>query len=284
MKPTIVIITGLAGSGKSVALRALEDIGFYCVDNLPLPLVEPLTDMITGSNQHINIGIGIDIREKQFLYTFESVLMSLRVKYMEEVIFLEAEKDALMRRYKETRRPHPLVSGGVSIEEAIDIEKTMLLPLRREADRIIDTSSYTPHQLRTMITSLFRTATPYGTMAVTLISFGYKFGLPQNIDLLFDVRFIPNPHFIPELRDLRGTDEKVRDFVLENPSTLEFLDRTVGLINFLIPQYLKEGKAYLTVGIGCTGGRHRSPAVVEKIASVIKEHPVEITVIHRELE
>ena len=136
-----MIITGLAGSGKSVALRALEDIGFYCVDNLPLPLVEPLTDMITGSNQHINIGIGIDIREKQFLYTFESVLTSLRVKYMEEVIFLEAEKDALIRRYKETRRPHPLVSGGVSIEEAIDIEKTMLLPLRREADRIIDTST-----------------------------------------------------------------------------------------------------------------------------------------------
>jgi RNase adapter protein RapZ len=284
MKPTIVIITGLAGSGKSVALRALEDIGFYCVDNLPLPLVEPLTDMITGNNQHMNIGIGIDIREKQFLYTFEPVLTSLRVKYMEEVIFLEAEKDALMRRYKETRRPHPLVSGEVSIEEAIDIEKTMLLPLRREADRIIDTSSYTPHQLRAMITSLFRTTMPCGTMAVTLISFGYKFGLPQNIDLLFDVRFIPNPHFIPELRDLRGTDEEVREFVLENPSTREFLDRTIGLINFLIPQYLREGKAYLTVGIGCTGGRHRSPAVVEKIASVIKEHPVEITVIHRDLE
>jgi len=284
MKPTIVIITGLAGSGKSVALRALEDIGFYCVDNLPLPLVEPLTDMITGSSQHINIGVGIDIREKQFLYTFESVLTSLRAKYMEEVIFLEAEKDALMRRYKETRRPHPLASSGVSIEEAIDIEKTMLLSLRRDADRIIDTSSYTPHQLRTMITSLFRTTMPHGTMAVTLISFGYKFGLPQNIDLLFDVRFIPNPHFIPELRDLRGTDEEVRDFVLENPSTQEFLDRTVGLINFLIPQYLGEGKAYLTVGIGCTGGRHRSPAVVEKIASVIKEHPVDITVIHRDLE
>ena len=284
MKPTIVIITGLAGSGKSVALRALEDIGFYCVDNLPLPLVEPLTDMITGSNQHINIGIGIDIREKQFLYTFESVLTSLREKYMEEVIFLEAEKDALIRRYKETRRPHPLVSGGVSIEEAIDIEKTMLLPLRKEADRIIDTSSYTPHQLRNMITSLFRTTMPYGAMTVTLISFGYKFGLPQNIDLLFDVRFIPNPHFIPELRDMRGTDEEVRDFVLENPSTQEFLNRTVGLIDFLIPQYLREGKAYLTVGIGCTGGRHRSPAVVEKIASLIKEHPVEITVIHRDME
>jgi RNase adapter protein RapZ len=282
MKPTIVIITGLAGSGKSVALRALEDIGFYCVDNLPLPLVEPLTDMITGSNQHI--GIGIDIREKEFLYTFEPVLMSLRGKYMEEVIFLEAEKDALMRRYKETRRPHPLVSGGVSIEEAIDTEKTMLLPLRREADRIIDTSSYTPHQLRTMIISLFRTTMPSGTMAVTLISFGYKFGLPQNIDLLFDVRFIPNPHFIPELRDLRGTDEEVRDFVVENPLTLEFLDRTAGLINFLIPQYLREGKAYLIVGIGCTGGRHRSPAVVEKIASLIKGHPVGITVIHRDME
>jgi RNase adapter protein RapZ len=284
MKPTIVIITGLAGSGKSVALRALEDIGFYCVDNLPLPLVEPLTDMVTGSNQHISIGIGIDIREKEFLYTFEPVLTSLRGKYMEEVIFLEAEKDALMRRYKETRRPHPLVSGGVSIEEAIDTEKTMLLPLRREADRIIDTSSYTPHQLRTMIISLFRTTMPSGTMAVTLISFGYKFGLPQNIDLLFDVRFIPNPHFIPELRDLRGTDEEVRDFVVENPLTLEFLDRTAGLINFLIPQYLREGKAYLIVGIGCTGGRHRSPAVVEKIASLIKGHPVGITVIHRDME
>jgi UPF0042 nucleotide-binding protein len=284
MKPAVVIITGLAGSGKTVALRALEDLGFYCVDNLPLPLVEPLIGLITGSNQYAKIGVGIDIREREFLHAFESVLALLREKYKGEVIFLEAEKDALIRRYKETRRPHPLVSGGVPIDEAIETEKTMLSPLRREADRIIDTSSYTPHHLRNMITSLFRTTVHSAAMTVTLISFGFKFGLPQNIDLLFDVRFIPNPHFIPELRDLKGTDDEVRDFVIHKPTTREFLERAAGLMNFLIPQCLSEGKAYLTVGIGCTGGRHRSPAVVGEIASRIKEHPVGINIIHRDME
>jgi len=284
VKPAVVIITGLAGSGKTVALRALEDLGFYCVDNLPLPLVEPLIGLITGNRKYAKIGVGIDIREREFLYTFESVLASLRRRCKGEVIFLEAEKDALLRRYKETRRPHPLAYGEIPMDEAIETEKTMLSPLRREADRIIDTSSYTPHHLRNMITSLFRTTVNSAAMTVTLISFGFKFGLPQNIDILFDVRFIPNPHFIPELRDLKGTDAEVRDFVLNKPATREFLERAAGLMNFLIPQYLSEGKAYLTVGIGCTGGRHRSPAVADEIASRIKEHPVGISIIHRDME
>jgi RNase adapter protein RapZ len=284
MKPAVVIITGLAGSGKTVALRALEDLGFYCVDNLPLPLVEPLVGLITGSNKYAKIGVGIDIREREFLYAFESVLASLRGKYNGEVIFLEAEKDALIRRYKETRRPHPLVHGEIPIGDAIETEKTMLSPMRREADRIIDTSSYSPHHLRNMITSLFRTTVNTAAMTVTLISFGFKFGLPQNIDILFDVRFIPNPFFIPELRDLKGTDEAVRDFVLCKAPTKEFLERATELMNFLIPQYLSEGKAYLTVGIGCTGGRHRSPAVAAEIASAIKGHPVGISIIHRDID
>lgn len=280
----IVIITGLAGSGKTVALRALEDGGFYCVDNLPITLMEPFICTVTSDSAIQKVVIGIDIREREFLPALDPVLKLLREKYHFEIIFLEAEKDALIRRFKETRRPHPLVTKEVDIEKALEIEKTMLLPLRNEATRIIDTSAFNPHQLRHLIASLFRTPTRNAAMAVALLSFGHKFGIPQNVDMLFDVRFIPNPHFDPELRDMKGTDKAVQDFVLNNPTTREFMERTSGLLNFLIPRFIAEGKSYLTIGLGCTGGRHRSPAIVEMIAGMIKDNPVEITVIHRDLQ
>jgi UPF0042 nucleotide-binding protein len=283
LRPTIVIITGLAGSGKTVALRALEDVGFYCVDNLPITLMEPFTSTITANDSN-RVGVGIDIREKEFLPALDSVLKNLREKYHLEIIFLEAEKEALIRRFKETRRPHPLVSGDVGLERAIDIEKSMLIPLREEAYRIIDTSAYTPHQLRHLISSLFKGSSQNTVLSITLISFGYKFGIPLSVDMLFDVRFIPNPFFIPTLRELNGTDMAVKDFVLKNTSTQEFLERVSELLNFLIPHYINEGKAYLTLGFGCTGGKHRSPAITEKISEMIKNHPVEITVVHRDLQ
>jgi RNase adapter protein RapZ len=283
LRPTIVIITGLAGSGKTVALRALEDVGFYCVDNLPITLMEPFTSTITANNSK-KVGVGIDIREKEFLPALDSVLKNLREKYHLEIIFLEAEKDALIRRFKETRRPHPLVSGNVGLEKAIDLEKSMLIPLREEAYRIIDTSAFTPHQLRHLISSLFKGPSQHAALSITLISFGYKFGIPQNADILFDVRFIPNPFFIPALRELNGTDVAVQDFVLKNTTTQEFLEKVSGLLNFLIPHYIDEGKAYLTLGFGCTGGKHRSPAIMLKIAEMIEKHPVELTIVHRDLQ
>lgn len=278
----IVIITGISGSGKSVALRALEDEGFFCTDNLPVTLMESFVSIVMAHHPNTNIGMGIDIREKEFLHEFDSVLRSLKEHYPVQLIFLETEKEVLLRRYKETRRPHPLVSDDTTLEDAISREVDMLLPLKSESDRIIDTSSYTPHQLRHFISSSFKTSPSYST--ITLISFGYKFGIPQNVDLLFDVRFIPNPYFIPSLKELDGTSPAVREFVFGQPSTGEFLDRTSSLLNFLIPRYIEEGKAYLTIGFGCTGGRHRSPAIVERIATLLKDFPVEVNIVHRDME
>ncbi len=284
MKPTIVIITGLSGSGKTVALRALEDSGFFCVDNLPVTLIDSFVSTTAKNTDITKIGIGIDIREKGFLAEIDSVLLPLRRKYNVEIVFLDAEKDILLRRFKETRRPHPLTPSGESdIEKAIGIEKEMLLPLRKETDRIIDTSSYTPHQLRHLIISLYSGHANTNAMTVTLISFGYKFGIPQNIDLLFDARFIPNPNFVPELKELKGTDMAVQKFIFRKPQSEEFMERITGLLNFLIPLYMSEGKTYLTIGIGCTGGKHRSPAIVEKIAALIKDHPIDINVVHRDM-
>ncbi|MEK7741811.1 MAG: RNase adapter RapZ [Nitrospirota bacterium] len=283
LKPTIVIITGLSGSGKTVALRALEDSGFFCVDNLPVTLINLFVSRLPKKGNITKIGVGIDIREQAFLSSMNSALRLLKKKYRTEIVFLEAEKGVLVRRFKETRRPHPLSSGSANLDASIEKEKEMLLPLRKEADRIIDTSSYTPHQLRHQITSLYSNTRKSNAMSLTFISFGYKFGVPQNIDLLFDVRFIPNPNFIPELKELRGIDPPVKKFIFGKPQTKEFIKRLKGLLDFLIPLYIKEGKAYLTVGIGCTGGRHRSPAITEKIAALIKKHPVEISAIHRDL-
>jgi len=284
LKPTIVIITGLSGSGKTVALRALEDSGFFCVDNLPVTLINLFVSRLPKKGNITKIGVGIDIREQAFLSSMNSALRLLKKKYRTEIVFLKAENSCLRRRFKETRRPHPLSSGSNDIDPVIEKEKDMLQPLKKEADRIIDTSSYTPHQLRHLITTLYSSNTrKSNAMSLTFMSFGYKFGVPQNVDLLFDVRFIPNPNFVPELKELRGIDPPVKKFIFEKPQTKEFIKRLKGLLDFLIPLYIKEGKAYLTVGIGCTGGRHRSPAITEKIAALIKKHPVEISAIHRDL-
>jgi len=283
LKPLIVIITGLAGSGKTVALRALEDDGFFCVDNLPITLMGPFTSVVTADEHTRKVGIGIDVREKKFLPELDSALSLLHEKYNLEIIFLEADKDSLIRRFKETRRPHPLVSEQIDLEKAIEIEKSMLSPLQREATRIIDTSAYTPHQLRYLISSLFRMPEGTAVMAVTLLSFGHKFGIPQTVDILFDVRFLPNPHFVTSLRDLKGTDAVVQGFVLKQPSTEEFMDKVSALLNFLIPRYIEEGKRYLTIGFGCTGGQHRSPAIVERIAGMIRDNPIDVSIVHRDI-
>lgn len=280
MKPLIVIITGLSGSGKTVALRALEDSGFFCVDNLPITLIESFLSIMSQVSDISKIGIGIDIREKGFLSEISSVLTQLKSKYHTEILFLEAEKDVLLRRFRETRRPHPL---GGSIEKAFQIEKKRLALLRENADRIIDTSSFSPHQLRQCITSFFKIKRTIKPMTVVLISFGFKFGTPLNLDLLFDMRFLPNPNFVPILKPLKGTNRRVSDYIFQKPEAKTFITKMKNLMDFLIPLYIKEGKSYLTIGIGCTGGTHRSPAVVEKLRRYLKRFPIDLNIVHREI-
>ena len=280
MKPIIVILTGLSGSGKTVALRALEDSGFFCVDNLPIALIDSFASIISRNKEIRKIGIGIDIREKGSLSEIKDVLKTLRKKYQTQVLFLEAEKDVLMRRFRETRRPHPL---GGNIDEVMNIEKERLATLKDVADRVVDSSSFTPHQLRQLITSFYGLQTGRKAMTVVLISFGFKFGAPQNIDLLFDVRFLPNPNFVPELKPLRGTDRQVADYVLKNTTARAYVKKIQEFIDFLIPQYIKEGRSYLTIGVGCTGGNHRAPAIAEKLQSHLRRHPIDLSVVHRDL-
>ncbi len=275
----VVIITGLSGSGKTVALRAVEDLNFFCVDNLPVSLIGDLIAR-TSDYRDGDIAIGIDIREKEFLSGIERVLRAIRKSCRLEVLFLEAETDVLIRRFKETRRPHPL---GGDLVEAIQSERESLSVLRQNADRVIDTSSFSPHQLRHFISSLHVTGQGRKELTVSLMSFGFKFGVPQNIDLLFDVRFLPNPNFIHSLKPLNGTDRPVADYVFSHRETGEFMQKIRDLIRFLLPLYIKEGRSYLSIAVGCTGGNHRSPAIVEELAKEIRRSTITLDVVHREL-
>lgn len=283
----VIILSGLSGAGKTVALRALEDGGYFCIDNLPLTLIDPLLSTLKERENIKGVGIGVDVREKEFLTDAYQIFSDLKRKYKVEILFLEAEEGVIIRRYKETRRPHPMFSlyGEGDLPRAIEEEKALLSPVRDASDRIIDTSILTPHQLRHTIISAYGTMEETQPLNLSIISFGYKFGVPQNLDLLFDVRFLPNPNFIPELKPLKGTDTSVSGFVLQNEETGKFLAHLKGLIDFLIPQYIKEARPYLTIGIGCTGGRHRSPAIAEELSRYIKErHNLLPKVVHRDME
>ena len=274
------MISGLSGSGKTVALRAVEDLNFFCVDNLPVSLIGSLISRVAKDTGISNIAIGVDIREKEFLPGIDRILRGLRTRHRVEIIFLEAETEVIVRRFKETRRPHPL---GGELEDAIMEERAVLAGLKDNADRVIDTSSFSPHQLRKMIFTLYRPQSGLKDMTVTLISFGFKYGSPQNIDLLFDVRFLPNPNFVQELKHLNGTDKSVAAYVFRQPETKEFMKKIRELLAFLIPLYEREGKSYLSIAVGCTGGNHRSPAIVEKMATFIGKDNVDLRVIHRDM-
>lgn len=278
--PRVVIISGLSGSGKTVALRAVEDLNFFCVDNLPVSLIGSLISRTAADRGIRDIAIGVDIREKEFLSDIDRTLRGLRKKYRVEIVFLDAETEVLVRRFKETRRPHPL---GGELEDAIMKERADLSALKDNADRVIDTSSFSPHQLRKMIFSLYSPQSGTDGMTVTLISFGFKYGAPQNIDLLFDVRFLRNPNFVPELKRLNGTDRRVSSYVFRQPETREFMKNITQLLDFLLPLYAREGKSYLSIAVGCTGGNHRSPAIVEKIARLLKKRRLDLRVIHRDM-
>lgn len=276
----ILIVSGLSGSGKTVALRAVEDAGFYCVDNIPVSLISSLIEKISQQSGSRHIAIGIDIREKEFLGDIHAAVALLRKKFPLQILYLEAEPAVLVRRFKETRRPHPL---GGSIEEAIKSEKKVLSGLKVNADRVIDTSTLSPHELRKLVASLYAPQSGHKDLAVSVISFGFKYGNPQNIDLLFDVRFLPNPHFVPGLRELTGRDKKVSDFVFAQPVTKQFIKKVKDLLGFLIPHYIREGKSYISIAFGCTGGRHRSPAIAEEISRFMAKKNLDLHIIHRDI-
>ncbi|NOZ24617.1 MAG: RNase adapter RapZ [Nitrospirae bacterium] len=280
----VIVITGLSGAGKTVALRALEDVGFFCIDNFPPQLLKNFISLSASGKNIEKVAISVDVRERSFVDGVEESINALREEYDAEVVFLEAESSVLLKRFKETRRPHPLsASSGGDIKDALKVESEYLSFLRKLADRVIDTSSYTPHQLRSFIMETFG-GDRKSSMGINIISFGYKFGIPQDVDLLFDVRFLPNPYFITELRELTGLDEQVRRYVMESPLTVKLLDKLKELVEFLVAEYLKEGRSSLTIGVGCTGGQHRSPVIAEELFRYLKSaFDLEIKMIHREL-
>jgi UPF0042 nucleotide-binding protein len=283
----VIIVSGLSGAGKTIALRALEDSGYFCIDNLPATLLGPFLRTVTSSEKIRKIGIGMDIREKDFLSDSYRILSSLRKSYNLQILFFEADADVMVRRFRETRRPHPVMSfyKGMNIEKAIEEEKSLLSVIRDAADRVIDTSNYTPHQLRYMMTSSYGSGETSAGMDLSVMSFGFKFGAPQNADIIFDARFLPNPYFIAELKSMKGTDKSVSDFVLGSEDTKEFLGHIRLMLAFLMPRYIREERAYLVIGVGCTGGRHRSPALVEEIAIYIREEQgLTPNIIHRDME
>jgi len=280
-----VIVTGMSGAGKSQALKCLEDIGFFCVDNLPTTLIPPFAQILAQSSTNIKkIALGIDIREGEF---FDSVFIELarlnELGFDYETVFLDASSEALLQRYSETRRRHPVSKDG-SIIEGIESERAKISKIRSRADWIIDTSNLNIHELKQAILNIFSPTDGRTNLSINVFSFGHKYGLPSGADLVFDVRFLPNPHYEEELRPLTGENEKVRDFVLGNQDTTTFLDKVKDLLLFLLPRYLKEGKAYLTIAVGCTGGRHRSVAIANAITQFLDESGQIATVRHRDID
>jgi len=281
----IIIISGLSGSGKSTAIKALEDVGFFCVDNLPVVLLPKFLELRAGSNSEISkLALVMDIREKGFLSTYSDILDRLcKEGYRFEILFLEASEETLLRRYSQTRMQHPL-AGGKSLLEAIRNEREQLKGLKRIADKVIDTSHYNVHELKAVILGHVLKVVHTGHVEVQVLSFGYKYGIPYDADLVIDVRFLPNPYFVPELGGLDGTAPGVQAFVKKWDETQIFLKKYLDLLDYLIPLYKKEGKSYLTVAVGCTGGRHRSIVVADEIFQHLKKKIDRTNLVHRDIE
>jgi len=280
----IFIITGLSGSGKSTAIAAFEDAGFYCVDNMPVALLTKFLKLpIKSSDEIAGLAFVMDLREKGFLSKYKSVFDSIRQTgcYF-EILFLEADEEILLQRFSQTRRHHPLSHSNTLIEN-IRIEKEHLKDLKTSADRIINTSRYNVHELKSIILDVAHKSKSISPMRLHVLSFGYKFGIPIDADLIIDVRFLANPYFKPDLRDLDGENEKVRNFVLKNRKTKTFLKKYIDLLDYLIPLYEKEGKAYLTIAVGCTGGRHRSVPIARTVFEYFKKSGIQTVISHRDI-
>ena len=280
----LVVVTGLSGSGKSTAIHVLEDLGFYCIDNLPIALIPRLVELWETSRDEVRrVALGIDVRERHFLAEFPRVFDELRAQDVAlEVLYLEASDDVLVRRFSETRRPHPAAQGGV-LADGIRREREKLRPLREVASRILDTSALTVHELRGALRDLVERPEA-GTMTITLVSFGYKYGLPTDADLALDCRFLPNPFFVEELRTKTGADPAVADWVLRREEAAEFLRHVLDLLDFTLPRYQREGKSYLTIALGCTGGRHRSIVLVDELSRRLAARGHRVLARHRDAE
>lgn len=281
----VALVSGLSGSGKSTAINALEDLGFYCIDNLPAGLIPRFIELCERSEEMSRAALGVDSRGREFLDELPKALEQVRkLGHKVDMIFLDASDAALVRRFSETRRPHPLAEDG-NVAAAIQQEREDLAWLRGAADRIIDTSAYNGHELRAAVKGLFSDEEDHKhRLQVQLVSFGFKYGLPADADLVWDVRFLPNPFYVEELRKKTGRDQEVRDYVLANPAAGRFLDIATDYLRFSLPHYEREGKSYLTVAIGCTGGHHRSVTLVESLGRVLHDASAEVSIRHRDVE
>lgn len=281
----IVVITGLSGSGKSTVIKVIEDLGFFCLDNMPIILLPKFLELRLSSSSEISkVAVVIDIRGKEFLEAAPKIINDLRESgYSIEVFFLDCDDEVLLRRFNETRRSHPLAKNRPLIE-GIREEREHLDELRSMSDHVIDTSQYTVHQVKDVITRYFESPSMTKRLQIFLQSFGFRHGVPANTDMLMDVRFLPNPYFVESLRDRSGDDHDVAAYVLERKETQEFLSRFQELVSWLLPFYEKEGKIYLTLSIGCTGGQHRSVAIVNCLKSVFEQQKYMVAVHHRDVD
>ena len=279
-----VIVTGMSGAGKSTTLKILEDIGYFCVDNLPIQLIKRFAEIAYEKDNEIDdVAIGVDIRSGVYLEQLSECLSELKAaNYDYEILFLDSNDDVLIKRYKETRRNHPLARDG-RVEDGIKIERTRIAFLRKEADYIIDTTSLLTRELKTELDKIFLENSEYSNFIVSVVSFGFKYGIPRDADLVFDVRFLPNPYYDLELRPFTGNDEPIRDFVMQHDVAKEFLNKTVDLLEFLIPNYIKEGKNGLVIAVGCTGGKHRSVTLANGIYKELELTPYSVKVEHRDI-
>jgi len=281
----LVVVSGLSGSGKSHALKAFEDAGYFCIDNLPPALLPTFVELCNQQNGEIsNVALGVDVRERVFFSDLVGILERVKgLGHSVQLLFLEAREEVLVRRFSESRRPHPLLPH-LPVLEGVRFEKERVAELRRHADRIIDTSDLTVHELRDLLTKQFKREPANRKLTISLLTFGYKYGVPYDIDLLFDVRFLRNPYFVPDLKPLPGDDPRVRTFVLTDPDAIALIGQLEGLLKFLIPFFEREQRSYLTIAVGCTGGRHRSVAIAGRLQESLQALGYDVAVKHRDLQ
>lgn len=268
-----IIVTGMSGAGKSTALKMLEDMGYFCVDNLPMQLIPKMTSLLVAPGSEMEkVALGIDIRSGEYISELETILKEMDESgFRYEILFLESSDDVLIKRYKETRRFHPLSGSDGRIDEGISQERKKLSFLKKKADYIIDTSHMLTRELKKELGKIFVQNKEYKNLYITVLSFGFKYGIPNDADLVFDVRFLPNPYYIEELRPLSGNDQAVRDYVMKNDKAKEFLNKLVDMVEFLIPNYISEGKTQLVIAVGCTGGKHRSVTLANELFEALEK-------------
>jgi UPF0042 nucleotide-binding protein len=279
--PELVLITGMSGSGKASVLKAFEDLGYYCVDNLPVELIPEFAQLAVQSSEIRRTALVVDVREGAQLESLPGILRSVRRMIPTKVVFLEASDAVLLRRFSETRRPHPLGTDA-PVKAALKAERRHLGAIRRFADLVIDTSKFNVHELRAHINQRFHEQSAGKTILVSCVSFGFRQGVPEDADLVFDVRFLPNPHFVPEFRPLTGRHPRVAKYIRSFPQTQEFVSRISDLLVYLLPHYIHEGKSYLTIAFGCTGGQHRSVMIAEEVGKRLRRAGYRVKVVHRD--